>query len=119
MVFIFAKNTSDQLASLAKQIDKVVAQNKDKKLSAVINLIGEPTDAYLEKAKKFAHENGLKHVVIAVTGDADKFNVSDDAEVTVMHYKRKKVKFNYAVDKDGFNKEAIDKIVRGIETILN
>ena len=119
MVFIFAKTASDQLASLAKQIDKVVAKNKDKKLSAVINLIGEPTDAYIEKAKAFAEENGLKNVVVTVTGDADKFNVSDDAEVTVMHYKRKKVKFNYAVDKDGFNKESIDRIVDGVKTILN
>ncbi len=119
MVFIFAKTPSDQLASLAKQIDQVVAKNKDKKLSAVINLIGEPTDAYLEKAKRFAQENGLKNVVITVTGDTDRFNVSDAAEVTVMHYKRKRVKFNYAVDKDGFNKEAIDKIVGGISSILN
>ena len=119
MVFIFAKSPSDGLASLAKAVDKVVAKNKAKKLSAVINLIGQPTDAYLAKAKAFAKENKLENVVVTVTGDADKFNVSDDAEVTVMHYSRKTVKFNLAVDKDGLNEKTVKAVIGGVDKILN
>ena len=106
------------MASLAKQLDKTLPAHKDQKLSAVINFIGEPSDEYLKKAKAFAEENGLKNVVVTVTGDADKFNVSDDAEITVMNYKRKRVKFNYAVDKDGFDDKAVQHILSGVKTIL-
>ncbi len=84
----------------------------------MINLIGDPTDEYIAKAKAFAKKHGLKNVVVTVTADADKFNVSDEAEVTVMNYVRKVVKFNYAVGKDGLTKKDIEAIVAGINKIL-
>jgi predicted trehalose synthase len=118
VVFIFAKTPSDSLASLVKEIDGVVAKNAPQRLAAVVNFTGEPNDEYLAKTKEFAKKHELKNVAVTVTQDGDRFGVADEAEVTVMHYKDKKVKFNLAVDKDGLTKDTVQSIVKGTSSIL-
>jgi rRNA-processing protein FCF1 len=119
VIFAFAKSADDNLASLAKAIDKAVADNADKKLAAVINFTGESTDENLEKIAEFAEKNGIKSTALVLTGDAKKFNVSDDAEVTVMHYKGKKVAFNFSAKKDGLGDQAAKAVVEGLKTVLD
>jgi hypothetical protein len=119
VIFAFAKSADDNLASLAKAIDKAVADNADKKLAAVINFTGESTDENLEKIAEFAEKNGIKNTALVVTGDASKFNVSDDMEVTVMHYKGRKVTFNFAANKDGLGDQAAKAVVEGLKTLLD
>lgn len=115
---IFARATDDALASLVKEIDKLVAEKKDKQLSAVVNIIGDPTDENKAKIKEFGEKHSLKNVPLTVTKEVDGFKISDEAEVTVMHYKDKKVKANYAVGKGGLDKKTIDAIVAGVPKIL-
>ena len=119
MIFAFAKNADDNLASLAKAIDKVVADNAEKKVAAVINFTGESTDEYLEKIAEFAEKNGIKNTALVVTGDAKKFNVSDDVDVTVMLYKGRKVMYNFSANKDGLGDQAVKAVVEGAKTILD
>ena len=115
---MFAKTPDDALASLVKEIDAVVGKNKDKKVAAVVNFTGDPSDDYTEKIKEFAKKNKIKNVALTTTGDGGKFKVNEEAELTVMHYNGKKVKFNYAVAKGGLNKKAVSEIVAGTKTIL-
>ena len=118
MVFIFAKTPSDALAGLVKGIDKVVAENKSKKVAAVVNFTGEPTDDYREMIKEFGKKHNIKNVSLTTSTDGDRFRVNDAAEVTVMHYKGKRVKFNFAADKSGLNDDAVKAVVAGAKTIL-
>jgi hypothetical protein len=118
VVFAFAKSPSDELASLAKKLDKVVADNADKKLAAVINFTGEMTDEYQEKVAEFAEKNDIENLALTITADAKKFKVSDEAEVTVMHYKGKEVKFNFSAKSGGLNEQAVASIVDGLKTVL-
>ena len=106
------------MASLAKKLDQVAARNKSKKLAVVINLMGQPTEAFKKKAQAFAKKAGLKHVVVTVTAHAKNFNVDDDAEVTVMNYRRKVVKFNYSVGPEGLKEKDIRAILDGVRKIL-
>lgn len=106
------------MASLAKQIDKVVEKNEDKKAAAVINFTGDPSDEYTEQIKQFAEKNELKNVALTVTQDGGKFKVNDEADVTVMHYLGKKVKYNFAAAKGGLDDKAIKSIVDGTSAIL-
>ena len=106
------------MASLAKQLDKLVVDNKEKKLAVLMNFTGEPTDEYTESIAKFGEKHNLKNVTLTVTGDAEKFKISDEAEVTVMHYKGKNVAFNRAVKPGGLKKAAIKEIVEGTGKIL-
>ena len=119
MVFVFAKTADDALAGLAKEIDKLVAANQEKKLAAVINFTGEANDAAKANIKEFGEKHELKNVALTITGDGKKFEVNDEAEVTVMHYKGKKVQFNAAVAKGGLSKEAVAAIVEGVKKILD
>ncbi|MBM4001631.1 MAG: hypothetical protein FJ297_19205 [Planctomycetes bacterium] len=107
------------MAGLAKKVDETVGLHVDKKIAAVINFTGEPTDAYLARCAAFATKHGLKHVVIATTNDADLFEVREEAEVTVMHYRNREVQFNGAVGRGGLTHDAIQEIVDGIQSIMN
>jgi len=102
---------------LASQIDKVAAENEDAKLAGVINFTGEVSDEYTEKIKEFGEKLDLQHVALTTTGDGDRFKVNEDADVTVMHYKGKKVAFNFATQGE-LTKAAIKKIVEGTGKIL-
>ena len=107
------------MASLAKQIDKLVADNKEKKLAAVINFTGDPSDDYQSQISEFGEKHNIKNVSLTVTADGQRFNVSDDAEVTVILYKGKTVKFNCSVGEGKLDKAAVKAIVDGTGKILD
>lgn len=119
MIFVFAKNADDHLASLAKAIDKAVADHADKQLAAVINFTGEATDEYLEKIGEFAEKHGIENTALVVTGDANRFKISDDVDVTVMHYTKRKVTFNFSAKNEELDDDATAKVVDGLKTMLN
>jgi hypothetical protein len=104
------------LASLVKQLDKVVADNSDKKLAAVVNFI----DLDEDEVAKFAEKNEIKNVALTITDqkNADRFNVSEDADLTVMHYAKKEVKANHAVGKGKLNAKTAKAIVDSTSKIL-
>jgi hypothetical protein len=114
-----AKTPNDALASLAKQIDKLVADNQEKKLAAVINFTGAPTDDYKAKIAEFGTKHNLKNVALTITADAERFKINDQAELTMMYYKGKTVKSNHAVVVGGLNAAAVKSIVEGAKTILD
>jgi len=118
VVFIFAKTPSDELAGLVRKIDKLVEANGDKQLAAVVNFIGEPTDEYVAKAKEFGETHNIQNVALTVTSDADRFAVNEDAEITIMNYKDKKVIFNFGSDKAELSEKEIGSIVKAAEKML-
>jgi hypothetical protein len=111
VVFIFAKTANDALAGLVKEVDALVAAQQEKKLAAVVNIIGEPTDDLKAKIKVFGDTHGVKKTPLTVTTDGQKFKVTADAEVTVMLYRGKKVKYNFALAKGELNTQMIAQIV--------
>jgi alpha-L-arabinofuranosidase len=115
---VFAKTPEDALASLVKELDKAVAAHAEKKLAAVVNFTGETSDDFQAKIAEFAKKNQIEHVALTVTKEADKFKVSETAAVTVMHYRNKEVKCNFASATAGLNPQAIQAIVAGIPKIL-
>lgn len=118
MIFAFAKTPDDNLASLAKELDKAVAANSEKKLAAVLNFTGEATDEYKAKVKEFVEKNDLKNTAVMVTSDAERMKVADSAQVTVMHYKGKQVKYNYSTEKPELPADAVKQIVAGVDKTL-
>src|SRR5205809_801631 len=110
---VFAKETGDALASLVKQIDKLVADNKDKKAASFVNIIGEDRDKLEETAKKFGESFENVAVVVPVEfelGPKD-FGVSPDAGVTVMIYRGLKVEANHAIAPKKLDDKAIKAII--------
>lgn len=106
------------MASLAKQLDQLVTDNESKKLAAVINFLGEANDENKAKIAEFAKKHNIQKVALTITSDGDKFKLSPDAELTVMHYLGKTVKANHAVATGKIDAAEVKKIVAGAKTIL-
>lgn len=111
------------MASLVQQLDATVAAaNKNiddpkKQMAAVVNLIDISEDeaaAFMKKAK-----SANIAFTLVDQKNADRFNVSEDADLTVMHYLRKFVRANHAVAEGKLDKKAIKAIVDSTNTILD
>jgi hypothetical protein len=119
VVFIIAKTPDSALAMLAKKLDALVASQAEKKFAAVVNFAGDPDDdEFCDKIEAFSKKLKLKKVPLAITADAELFDVDDDAEVTVMTYRGRKVRYNYALAKGELNTKKIATIIADAKKML-
>lgn len=122
VVMVFARKADANLASLATQLDKKVADNSDKKLSSFVNLLGKDSDALKSSAKDFATKNKLENIAVVVpeeneNGPAD-YQINPAADVTVLIYRNGKVAANHAVPAGKLDKAEVDKILADTKKIL-
>ena len=119
---MFARQADDALASLVKQLDKIVADNDDQKLASVVNLLGDDADSLQATAKEFAAAHKLQHVAVAVPNDhvtgPPGMKLSPEAGLTVMLYRGKEVKANHALPPGGLDQARADAIVADVAKIL-
>jgi len=84
VVCVFARKTSEPLASLVKQIDKKIGENN--KLKSFVVVLTREGDKAAEDLRKLASSAGIKHVPLTIHGDGhasrDWLYVTDDAEVS-------------------------------------
>ena len=112
MVCVFARKTSEPLASLVKQLDEKIGENgKLKGFVVIVPKKGEKPAADLEK---LAQDAGIKHVPLTIgespNGPPD-YELSSDADVTVLMWRRHHVKVNHA-----YKGELTDKDIRDVVT---
>ena len=113
MVCVFARKTSEPLTSLVKKIDEKIGENNKLKSFVVIMTTkdGEKTG---ESLKKLASDASVKHIPLTMIGEKDgppDYELSSDADVTVLMWHQNKVKVNHA-----FKGELTDK---DIETVVS
>ena len=84
----------------------------------MINFFGDDVNSLIDEVKKFGEENKLENVALVVTNDTDRFNVNREAEITVMHYRGKKVAANHAIADGGLNEKVSKEILTDIEKII-
>ena len=110
MVCVFARKTSEPLTSLVKQIDSKIGENS--KLKSFVVLITDQGEKAKEDLKKFAADGAIKNVPLTMyqenTGPPN-YELSKDAEITVLMWNDQKVKVNRA-----FKGELTDADVRTI-----
>lgn len=118
VAMIFARQISPALTTLIKKVDAVNEKNKEQMGSFVV-FLGEQED--LEKdLKKLAEESGLKNIVLSIDNPAGPkgYNVSKDADITVVLYVERTCKVNHAYAKGGLNEKDVEGIVAELPTIL-
>ena len=121
MINIFAREITDNLASLVKQVDELVEKNKDKKMAAFLVVLAEDADAAAPKLAELAKKHGIKNVPLTIfDGEAGpgSYKIAKDADVTVLMWTKQNVKVNHALEKGKLNAEATKKIIADTETIL-
>jgi hypothetical protein len=118
VVCVFARKTSEPLASLVKQVDEKIGENRNLKSFVVImTKDGEHTG---EALKKLAKEGGVKHVPLTMIGEKDgppDYEIAADADVTVLMWKQHRVKVNQAYKGELTDKD-VETIVAGIPKVL-
>ena len=121
MVAIFAREITDDLASLVKQIDKQVAKNKDQKMASFVVLLTDDPDAVESKLKHLAIKHKIKTVPLTIfdgIAGPPKYKIAEGADVTVLMWRKQKVQVNHALSKGELNKKSIKKILSDTEKIL-
>ena len=121
MVNIFAREITDDLASLVKQIDTVVGKNQDKKMAAFVVLLTDDPTAAEPKLKALAKKHGIEHTPLTLfdgLAGPKSYKIAKNAAVTVMMWRNLTVEANHASAKGQLNKAAIKKIVADTGKIL-
>src|SRR5262249_28658087 len=62
VVNVFARNVDDNLAKLVVQVDKIVAENKDKNMAAFVTVLAEDADKIAPQLEEIAKKNDIKNV---------------------------------------------------------
>jgi hypothetical protein len=110
VVCVFARKTSEPLASLVKQIDGKIGE--DGKLKSFVVIVPKKGEDPAEDLRKLANEAGIKHVPLTIGESPDgppDYEISRDADVTVLMWNRHEVKVNRA-----FKGELTEKDIRAI-----
>ena len=118
---VFARELNDGLASLAKQIDAAIAKNEEKKMTGFLVLLSEDPDADEEKLIAFAEKHGIKNLPLTLfdgVAGPPKYNLAEDAEVTVNMWVKMKVQANHAFAKGKLDAAAIKQVVADTSKIL-
>ena len=110
MVCVFARKTSEPLASLVKQIDEKIGENGE--LKGFVVIMHRKGENPTEDLKKFADKAGIKHVPLTIGESPDgppDYEIARNSDVTVLMWNGHKVKVNRA-----FKGELTEKDVRTI-----
>ena len=121
VVAIFARDLTDNLTSLVKQIDDAVAKNDKKEMRAFLVLLTEDADAAEPKLKELAEKQGIKKVPLTVfEGEAgpESYKIAKDADVTVLMWKGLEVKTNHAFAKGKLDAKSVKTVVEDTKSIL-
>lgn len=116
---IFAREMSDNLASLVKKIDQVTSQNKSCRMGSFVVMLNDD-ESMEKKLKELAEKEQLQHVVLTIDNKAGppSWKIAKDADVTVILYTHRSVKANYALKKGELTEAEVDKILGDVSKIL-
>ena len=118
---IFARDITDNLASLVKQVDEQVGKHQNKQMAAFVVLLAEDEDAAAGKLEELAKKHGIKDVPLTVfdgTAGPPEYKIAKDADVTVLLWKKQSVEANHAFAKGGLDKKGIDAVIADTSKIL-
>ena len=97
MVCVFARQTSEPLTSLVKQIDEQIGENNQ--LKSFVVLLTQEGDEAAQDLRKMATSANIKHVPLTIHGDPAEvpdYELSKEADVTVLMWRDHTVKVNHA-----------------------
>jgi hypothetical protein len=113
-VMIFTRSADKQVASLLKQIDSIVAANKDSKAGSFVSVLGADSKSAKATAAKLGSYDNVAVVVPVekdVVAGAANQKISAKADLTVVIMKGGKVAANHAFAKGSLDAKAIKAII--------
>jgi len=119
VAMIFAREVSEQLTALIKKLDAATAKNSANKMGSFVVFLSDD-EALQSKLKELAKNERLENIVLAIDNPAgpEKYNISRDADITVVLYTGRNVKSNYAFKKGQLKDRNIEQICADLPKIL-
>ena len=119
VAMLFAREVNDPLLTLISKLDAATAKNRDQEMGSFVVFLSE-SDELRQQLATAAKNRGLKRIVLstyAPTGP-EGFNLSRDAELTVVLYREHEVKANHAFQRGQLTDAAAEKILADLQKIL-
>ncbi|MBA2113032.1 hypothetical protein [Bremerella alba] len=120
-VVIFAREVNDSVTSLVQQMDRKVAENADKKLSAFMVVVGEDTDQIKPTLQRVQVSQNIVNTPLTVFNEKEGpagYGLSPQARIQVMMWNDDGLKVNKPLAAH-LSKEEISEIVSQANEILN
>jgi hypothetical protein len=116
---VFAREISDPLTSLVKKIDEATAQNSSCNMKSFVVFLSDD-EKLKDKLKDVAQKQKIDKCILTIDNPSGPpgYNITKDADVTVVLYTKKNVKVNYAFKKGELKPADVDKIVADVVKIL-
>ena len=121
VVSIFAKEMTEEVAQLSKELDNVVAKNRDQKMAGFVVLMTEDPEKAAPSLTAAATKHKISQMPLTTfngTKGPDGYKINSKADVTVMMWVDGKVKVSQGLSKSDLNKETIAKLVGETKSIL-
>jgi hypothetical protein len=120
VVAIFARNADDPvLQKLIVAVDEATTKNAKAELNSFV-VFCSGDDKLEAKLKDLAEKTKLKDLVLSIESDSgpEKYNISKDADVTILVYKDRTVTANYAFEKGKMCEKDVEAVLGEITKIV-
>ena len=122
VVSVFAKELTDEVAQLSKELDGVVAKNRDQKMAGFVVLMSENPEKSASALTECAQKHKISQMPLTTfkgLEGPEGYKINSKADVTVMMWVDGKVKVSHGLNKSDLNKDTIAKLVSETKTILD
>ena len=119
MACVFARQTSEPLASFVKSLDAEIA--KDKSLKSFVVVLTDDADKTSATLKELADQCGVKNIPLTLVespAGPPSYKIARDADITVMMWRGQEVKVNHAFTKGGMTEADVKTIISELPKIL-
>ena len=114
VVVIFTRRLGDDVISLTKQIDTVVAEHSDQKLAAFVVHLSENPDTAAPRLRKIAETSKLTKTPLTTFATRDGpagYAISPEADVTVLMWADQKVRASRSFGRDKLSESDIKLVI--------
>ncbi len=119
VAMVFAREVTPEVTKLIRKLDACTAKHSDCKMGSFVVFLSDK-DGLEKELKTMADEAKLKKVILSIDNPAGPkdYNVSKDADITVVLYTDRTVKANYAFKKGELKDKDLDSITSDVKKIL-
>jgi hypothetical protein len=121
VVMVFAREVSDPVKKLIKEVDAATVKNGDAKMGSFFVFLGDE-EATEAKLKDLVKSEDLKKTILCVDGNSspevEAYKVAKDADVTVVLYTNRVVKANHSFKKGAMTDKDVEKVIADLPKIL-
>ena len=119
VAMIFAREVTPGLTKLIKQIDTATAKNRKARMGSFVVFLSDD-EKLPEQLKALAKREHIQNTVLSVDNPAgpQKYNVSKNADVTVVLYEDHTVRANYAFRRGQLSEQAVERVLADLPKIL-